>query len=142
MAQAILKGARLQFVVQPVEGVVKREKIRLDRNGKAQKVMVDEPAGYMVYFPRGHALRLKNMERLRQYGLDKKPRIIEMRGLENPNTPLGKLFMAQDKNDHEKAWEELEAQVIRLSEAKAGPQTILYNPNDPDDKPGKKAVAA
>lgn len=142
MPQAVLKGARLAFVVQPIEGVVKREKMRRTKQGTWEKYMVEEPAGFMVYFPRGHAVRIKNERMLRHYGLDKKPRIIEMRGLENPNTPLGKLFLSQDKDEREKAWEELETQVIRLSEVKAGPQTVLYNPNDPNDRPKSGQVAA
>jgi hypothetical protein len=136
MAQAILKGARLAYVVQPIEGTVKRPQMQWDKKQRSfQPVMVEEPAGFLVYFPRGHVIRIKDLKTLTHYGLNKQPRIMEMKGLEDPRSPIGRLFLAQEKEDRVSAMNELEDQVIRLAEANAGPVKVIYNPERPDERP-------
>jgi hypothetical protein len=70
MASGILKGSRLAYVVVKQEGSVKREKHYWSKDG-IKKKLVDEDAGYLVYFPRGHAIRIKSLARLRHYQLHK-----------------------------------------------------------------------
>ena len=128
--QAVMTGARLAYVVRKLEGTVKSTRHILqtkakDKNGRATLVerkeeVVEEPAGYMVYFPRGHAIRLSK-EGLRQYGLDKEPQIVNLQGLQDPNSPTGKLFLSQDPKVRSAAMADLEKMVIQLATAKSGP---------------------
>jgi hypothetical protein len=82
--------------------------------------LVDQPAGFMVYFPRGHCLRLKDKESLRKYGLDRQPTIINLDGLNDPNSILGKLVTAQDEASRHDAYADMEKYVIQLATAKTG----------------------
>lgn len=84
-------GPRLPFVVVPLEGTVRRRQYILDTKtvgkGKHERTVttrkeeyIDEPAGYMVYFNNGHALRMTK-EQLRQYQLNRRPVPINADGL-------------------------------------------------------------
>lgn len=129
-----IEGTRLAFVVVPLEGTVKREIINCvtknkDRQGRAtlvdfQKKIVDEPAGFLVYFPRGHVLRFRSRDQLRLYGLDKEPHMISMRGLNDPNSPIGKLLRAQDDEARTNVMVNMEKHVIALATKKTGPITV------------------
>lgn len=117
-------GARLAYVVVDLSetiGTLKREVSTWTRNGGLQKKIVEEPAGYMVYFPRGHAIRLRNKEELRHYNLLGRPPIVNLQGLNDPNSPIGRMLMGQDENSRRGAMETLEQQVIKLATAKTGP---------------------
>lgn len=121
------KGARLEFVVAQLEGTCQREVVRFipkaDRGKGGEsfiREMVEEPAGFMVYFPRGHALRISTVEELKRYGLNREPRIINMIGLNDPNSPLGKLFRAQDKQGRNAGQKELEKMVMKLATFSSG----------------------
>jgi hypothetical protein len=113
-------GARLSYVVVPLDGVVKRETITYNREGGLRKKTVEQPAGYMVYFPQGHALRFKTKADLEQYGLNVEPHIINMNGMHTRNSPMGKLMAAQDEEARKKAYVSLEDQVIKLATAHTG----------------------
>ena len=132
MAGGILKGSRLAFVVVKQEGTVKREKHYYSKDG-IKKKLVDEDAGYLVYFPRGHAIRVKNLARLRHYQLHKEPSIIQLDGLNDPNSPLGKMFMSQDPMLRAASYRELEQMVIDLAEAKGKIEVKDFVPRDPDE---------
>lgn len=126
---AIQIGARLEFVVRELKGTVKREVVRMKRQKSGEKThhemkkeFVEQPAGYMVYFPRGHAIRVPTKELLAFYGLDRKPRIINLEGLSDPNSPLGRMMLAQDNDARAGAMIDLERQVIQLATAKTGPR--------------------
>jgi len=136
-------GARLAYVVIKIEADVEREivewvdpksvkaqnvkgstredrrKVR-NRSGLVRK-MIKQPGGYMVYFPRGHAVRFRDEDHLAQYGLDQEPDIINMQGLHSKNSPVGKLLRAQDDKARKGAFESLEKQVIQLATARSGP---------------------
>lgn len=122
MAQAIMKGTRLAFVVVPIEEPVKRRFFSMRPRGKSRdgKVLTHErieevrevEGGYMVYFPRGHAIRCKNKKELARYGLDRDPEIISLEGLHDPNSPIGKLVAAQDDATRGRAMQSLEMKVI------------------------------
>lgn len=121
MAQASMVGARLSYVVVEQEGTVRRNVHKWQKGGLGIKVMnVEEPAGFIVYFPRGHAIRIKNKDQLRHYKLDREPTIVNLQGLNDRNSPIGKLMFAQDDAVRRNAMIDLEKQVIQLAEAKSG----------------------
>ncbi len=133
MAYASMTGTRLEYVVRALDGTVKREKIEFEeipagrhKDGtkrfthQMKRVEKDVPAGFMVYFPRGHVLRLTAAQ-LKQHKLDKKPKIINLEGLNDPNSPLGQLIMQQDQESRDMAFQELEKQVIQMAVKMAGP---------------------
>lgn len=113
-------GARLAYTVVPLEGTLEREVCEFTSKGIVRK-KVKQPAGFMVYFPRGHAIRLKDEADLAKYGLDRKPPVINLQGLSNPNSPLGQMLMEQDENARHGAMESMKMQVINLATAKSGP---------------------
>ena len=128
----ILNGSRLAYVVVKQEGSVKREKHYWTKDG-IKKKLVDEDAGYLVYFPRGHAIRVKSLAMLRHYQLHKEPKIIELNGLNDPNSPLGKMFLSQDPHLRMASYRELEQMVINLAEARGKVEVTDYVPRDLDD---------
>jgi hypothetical protein len=128
----ILNGSRLAYVVVKQEGAVKREKHYWTKDG-IKKKLVDEDAGYLVYFPRGHAIRVRSLAMLRHYQLHKEPKIIELQGLNDPNSPLGKMFMSQDPHLRMASYRELEQMVINLAEARGKIEVKDFVPPDPDD---------
>lgn len=123
MAQS-RNGSRLAYVVVPIDGTVKREVMKVVKKGKAfsmERVLVEQPAGYMVYFPRGHALRIRDKEQLAHYGLDPKHvPICNLQGLSDPKSAIGQMLASQDDDTRAKAWSKLEEQVVRLATAKTG----------------------
>jgi len=134
MITANMTGARLAFVVRELEGTVKRPKWRMfevkKANGRVRaqyemrQEMVDEPSGFMVYFPRGHAVRVPNRKLLEHYNLHLKPRVINLDGLSDPNSPLGRMMLAQDDAARDGAMIDMERMVIQLATAKTGPQLM------------------
>ena len=128
----ILNGSRLAYVVVKQEGSVKREKHYWTKDG-IRKKLVDEDAGYLVYFPRGHAIRVKSLALLRHYQLHKEPKIIELNGLNDPNSPLGKMFLSQDPHLRMASYRELEQMVINLAEARGKVEVTDYVPRDLDE---------
>jgi hypothetical protein len=117
-------GARLAYVVVDLHqsvGTVKRPVTTWTKKDGLKTKMVEEPAGYLVYLPRGHVIRCKDKETLRQYGLDGMPPIINLQGLNDPNSPIGRMLMSQNEDARRGAMESMEKQVIRLATAKTGP---------------------
>lgn len=120
----MMPGSRLSHVVVPLDGtLVRTVTVWNKKEGLIQKDKV-VPGGFIVYFPRGHVLRVKNEKQLKHYGLDKKPRLISMAGLADPDSPLGKMMMAQDDAARQGAYQELEQAVMHMAIAKSGP-TIM-----------------
>ncbi len=130
---SVQAGARLAFVAVPLKGDVMREKVTMvprevgkDKHGnprvmhEMKRVMKKEPAGFMVYFPRGHAIRVRSMEDLKKYGLDQKPNIINLEGLHDSNSPLGRLMTEQDQAARHGAFVDMQRQVIGLATKKSG----------------------
>jgi len=118
--QLMMQGARLAYAVRKIEGDVERERAVYDKEKGLTRKMVREPGGYMVYFPRGHVLRLSEAL-LKQYRLDRPANIINMEGLYDPNSPLGKLLMAEDEGGRTMAFKQLEEMCIRMATVKTGP---------------------
>ena len=130
MAQAFMKGARLAYVVVPMEGVVTRKINTWTKKAGLTDKYVEQPAGYMVYFPRGHVLRLKDKAELRQYRLNKPADIVSLEGLHDPKSPLGAIMMADDDAARRGAMQNLEAQVIRMAQAKTGKVELTRDPRE------------
>ena len=119
-----MTGTRLSYVVVKLEGTLMRDVIVPTYKNKMltlKRVKKAVPAGYLVYFPKGHVLRIEDSEHLEHYGLDRKPRFINLKGLHNPDSPLGKMMSAQDDAARKGAYQELEQAVMQLAIAKSGP---------------------
>lgn len=125
MMQAHMNGARLAYVVVALSNMVgetvQREVSRYTKKEGLTRKMKAQPAGYMVYFPRGHAIRLKDEAALRKYNLDGPASIVNLEGLYDPRSPLGQLMVEQDSEKRGQLMTSLEQQVIRLATAKSGP---------------------
>lgn len=120
-----VQGARLAYVVKKLEGTLKRKNFKFNRRtGKIEAFDVEEDAGFLVFFPRGHYLRIRTREDLVRYKINYKPAIISMTGLMDPNSPVGKLMSAQDEGERVKAWEDMEADVASLVRKSVGPMSI------------------
>jgi hypothetical protein len=133
MISGVLNGSRLAYVVVKQDGSVKREKHFWTKEG-IKKKLVDEDAGYLVYFPRGHAIRVKSLSMLRHYRLHKEPRIIQLEGLNDPNSPLGKMFLSQDPQLRMASYHELEQMVIDLASARGKIAVKDLVPKTPDEE--------
>jgi hypothetical protein len=72
---------------------------------------------------------------LRHYRLHKEPRIIQLDGLNDPNSPLGKMFLSQDPHLRMASYRELEQMVIDLAQARGRIEVKDFEPRDPDDDP-------
>lgn len=127
----ILNGSRLAYVVVKQEGAVKREKHYWSKDG-IKKKLVDEDAGYLVYFPRGHAIRIRSLAMLRHYRLHLEPKIIQLEGLNDPNSPLGKMFLSQDPLLRQASYRQLEQMVIDLAQSRGRIEVSDFVPPDPD----------
>lgn len=114
-------GARLAYVVVKLNGTVKRDQTRFEPGKGLQTVPTEEDAGFLVYFPRGHVLRLTK-DQLKEYNLrENEAPIINMAGLSDPNSTIGRMMASQDAETRRGAWRTMEEQVIKLATAKTGP---------------------
>ncbi len=131
---AVMQGTRLAFVVRKLDGDVTRERMEVkvikgkgpkktDRH-ELERVSAEEPAGYMVYFPRGHAIRCKDDRALARHGLNREPELVNLEGLHDPNSPAGKLFMSQDEQTRRGAFRDLERQVIDMVHRQGGSKLL------------------
>lgn len=117
-----MQGARLSFVVRPMKGKVKREICSYSKDaGGITKTVKEIPAGFIVFFPMGHAIHVKDEQILKELGFDKKPQILDMDGIHDPNSPLGQLMTEQNEEKRTGAYQDMEKQVIDLVTRKCGP---------------------
>jgi len=128
----VLRGSRLAYVVVKQDGVVQREVHYWSKDGIKKKLM-DEDAGYLVYFPRGHCIRLRSMAQLKHYKLHKEPQIIQLEGLNDPNSPLGKMFLSQDPGLRAASYHQLEQMVIDLVHTHGKVEVKDFEPRDADE---------
>lgn len=62
--------AKKAYQVEKFEGEVERTKHRVNKESKTLETIVEkEGAGFMVYFPKGHSIRVKNEAELAKLGL-------------------------------------------------------------------------
>lgn len=132
MTPQMSSTSRLAFVTVPLEGTVKRKKYGFkDITPKGAKVpvhertetIVEEPAGFMVYFPNGHVLRLSEA-RCKEFGFDKQAPVANMEGLHNPNSPIGRIMYAQTDKARAEAFRDLQQETIDLATAKSGKELL------------------
>lgn len=123
-------GARLAYLVVQLEGTVRRPVSKYDKRGGKGLVTtyVEEPAGYMVYFPRGHVIRLKDRKDLKHYGLSEDAPIINIQGLQDPNSKIGKMLRSQEEAVRRQGYADLEKQVMQLAQATSGHITLIRDP--------------
>jgi hypothetical protein len=117
-------GARLAYVVVPLEGTVTRSQTRWSKDEGIHQEDVEEPAGYLIFFPRGHCLRLRSEAELARYGLDRDPKFVDLKGIHDPNTNIGRIFGNQEEHIRQAAYEALERATINLATAKTGKQVM------------------
>jgi hypothetical protein len=132
MMAGVLRGSRLAYVVVKQEGEVKREVHFWSKDG-IKKKLISEDAGYLVYFPRGHAIRIRSLAMLKHYRLHREPQIIQLDGLNDPNSPLGKMFMSQDPQLRMASYRELEQMVIDLAETRGKIEVKDFDPKDAEN---------
>lgn len=141
MAQTV-GGARLAYFVVKLDTEIEREVCeyvspktlnggrqpadRAARRAKRTKSgivrrMIKQPGGFLVYFPRGHVIRFRDEDHLAQFGLDKEPPIINMKGLYDANSKIGRMMNSQDEEVRRKGYSALEKHVVQLATAKSGP---------------------
>lgn len=114
-------GTRLAYVVTKLKGTVSRPYTIWDKVTGLKTEMRKEPAGYMVYFPRGHVTRIRTKADLEFHGLKEgEAPMINLSGLNDPQSAIGQLLMAQDDEARHRAFTNMEDQVIRLATAKTG----------------------
>jgi len=133
MYQAHMNGTRLAFVVVPQEGTVRRPVHKWRKGTGVEVKSIEEPAGWLVYFPRGHVLRIRSMKELRHYKLDAEAPFINLQGLQDRNSAIGKLMMSQDEAVRRKAFVSLEQQVIQLAQIKSGKIELVRDIADLDE---------
>lgn len=140
---ATMNGARLEYVVVPIDGSVTRPVTKFVKGEGLVTKEVEQDGGFMVYFPRGHVLRLKDKESLVRYNLHKKPKIINIQGLADPNTPIGQLIGSQDERERTAAMQQLQREVIALATAHSG-RTLMpeqIEPLDVDEMDGSAPLS-
>jgi len=124
MSLTRIPGARFSHVVVKIDAKVTRTAYKFEKDKKGMQHLVpyekEQDGGFMVYFPRGHAIRIPNEEMLKHYGLHREPRIINMSGLHDPNSPVGKMLLAQDQETRDAGYEDLKKMVVRLATARSG----------------------
>ena len=65
------------FEVEILEGTVKREIVTMVE-GELETSTIEEPRGYMIYFPSGHSIRVRNHKELTKLGFHTAPNLVDM----------------------------------------------------------------
>lgn len=65
------------FEVEILEGTKKRT-VHMMVEGELTTKTIEEPLGYMVYFPSGHSMRVRNHNELKKLGFDRAPNLVDM----------------------------------------------------------------
>lgn len=100
-----------RYEVEKLSGTVKKMVYRSrgmkkvngkDRHQGFDKVEIEEDAGYLVYFPRGHCVRMSHAELIRQ-GFDKSPTFTDMNMLvtdEQVQQMMGNVVSLKQRAQH------------------------------------------
>jgi hypothetical protein len=68
-----------RFETEALDGKVNEVKATYHKDGKGFEYRVEaKPAGYMVFFPRGHSIRVRNTNELKRLGFHKQPGLVDM----------------------------------------------------------------
>lgn len=141
-----LQGPRLEFVIRKLPGTVVRMKTlppatkaqrdknpELDAMTANQQVQVVEDAGWMLYLPTGEAYRLSNDEMLRRK-YDREPNIIGFEQANDIKTAAGRFKLARNDSARNRAWAELENEIIKVCQGRFGSVEALLEGYDPHGK--------
>lgn len=155
-----LHGPRLEFVLQKLKGTVtrprhiapptqkQREKDEtLGKDLGVETEMVVEPAGYMVFLPTGQSYRIsldqwKRNVRLRET-YDREPNMIGYEQANDNKTAMGRYKMARSETVRDKAYREMEQEVIFACTKGLKDYRAFIEGYDPNGKmPEEEKVAA
>lgn len=126
-----MKGPRLEFVVRPLKGKVKKPYHNFDpQKKKIVSALKEEDAGFLVYLPNGHSYRLTKSQ-LERRGYDRQPTILNFDQVNDTKTPAGRYKFAMDDKQRKEAWKALEDQVIRACVRRHGPVTGVVENDSP-----------
>lgn len=138
-----LQGPRLSFVVRELPGTVLRTKYKapptkaerdktpsLEGEIQNQKVVALEPAGYIVYLPTGSCYRL-SAKQLVKRGYDKEPEIIGIEQANDLKTAAGRFKLARNDIGRQKAWADMENDIIKLCQGRSGSVNAMIEDYDP-----------
>lgn len=68
-----------RYEVEQLHGIVQTRKFRRNAvSGMNEEYIDAEPAGFMVYFPSGHSIRVATREELHRLGYDAPPELVDM----------------------------------------------------------------
>lgn len=124
-----LQGPRLPYVVRKLNGTVPVERTKFNRRtGKIEKYEEREDAGFLVFFPKGHYLRVRNKSDLVFYKLNLKPKPIAADGM-----------ILHPTQSVEDSYENLEADVVAAVKSAVGQITVPGYEGEPLKLPVRKA---
>jgi hypothetical protein len=119
-----LHGPRLEFVVRKLRGTVTRPRHVAPPTQKEREKddtlaadmgntveMVVEPAGYMIFMPTGQCYRIRESDFLKKK-LDREPNMIGYEQCNDTKTAMGRFKMARSETTRNKAFAEMEEEVI------------------------------
>lgn len=148
-----LRGPRLSFAVREIPGMVLRHKYTApptkaerEKNPKKNQLLsntiseVYEPAGYLVFLPTGNSYRL-SPEQLVRYGFDQEPNILSFEQANDNRTAAGRFKLARTERARQKAWKEMEEELIRHCVGRYGDYKSLVNALVPEGFVEEKETA-
>lgn len=83
-----------KFEVEVLEGKVERTMTSFE-DGVLKTKVVEEEAGYMVYFPQGHSIRVRNYTELKRMGLHTAPGLVDMESGDEMQAPQVRSLKSQ-----------------------------------------------
>lgn len=69
---------RRQFETEVLEGEVNQQVIEKHTSAGFEYKTVKQDAGYMVYFPKGHSIRIRTEAELKRLGFDRGAQLVDM----------------------------------------------------------------
>lgn len=143
VASDSMQGARLEFVLRKLTGTVEHpqalapqtEKYMEKHPEEDQRIsnvitMVTVAAGYMVFFPNGSCYRLSEKEMHRRK-FSRPPKILNFDAAKDTETPAGRFKFAITDADRQKAYREMEQEIINRCLGRNGSIISMvsnYNP--------------
>lgn len=132
--QAGMVGERLAYVVVPVGKRLTRYHTHMVKGEGLKHVPYSAPGGFMVYFPRGHVLRM-SAKALREYHLTRDAKVVSLDKMFSKRSALYRMLQAQDEptraENFQRTFTDLQKLGIRLATAKTGPMLLDENPDPP-----------
>lgn len=121
-----LKGARLEFVLKPARGPLKKrissydpkEKKIVHTEAVAEKGEKGAPTHYMLYLPNGNSYHLTAQQAVRR-NLMREPLIIGLDGVNDNTSPAGRFKFGVNPELRMQAYAEMEQAVIKACTGRA-----------------------